>query len=75
MATTTELQRESPLFEQLMHISLTQNLQQEPRIVPLMFRIIPGTRSTGTAGQTERLLHFEVRFHYDEAPPCTLHAT
>ena len=57
---SAELLRDAPLFEQLMYISLVQNLQQEPRIIPLTVRIIPGSRSTGTAGQVERLVHFEV---------------
>lgn len=65
-----EIQRECPQFDQVMYISLNHGFQTEPRVIPLTFRILHGSRSTGTAGQVERLFHFEIA---DENDPYFLY--
>jgi hypothetical protein len=56
----TELQRETPLFDKLIPIEICSADMESQKTVHLAFRIISGTRSTPSAGQVERLFHFEV---------------
>jgi hypothetical protein len=61
-----DLHRESPLFDRELGVQLFQDVS-ESRQAPLSIRIIPGTRSTGSSGQPERLFHFEVSARVFEA--------
>ena len=55
----TELQRDSPYYDKIIPFQI-YNGPDEVKIASLTLRIIPGLRSTVSAGQNERLIHFEV---------------
>jgi hypothetical protein len=57
-----ELQRDNPFFDRNISVSLVTN-PDEAHINILTFRIIPGTRQIKLAGQSERVIHFEVKIH------------
>jgi hypothetical protein len=54
-----DIQRDAPYFDRIIPLQVF-NGPEKIRNCTLTFRIIPGTRSTLSAGQTERLIRFEV---------------
>ena len=65
---TTDLHRESPLFDRELHMEVTSS-GNDARTNDLIVRIINGTRQS-VQGQSEKIIHFEVT---DEADPYFLY--
>ncbi len=64
---TVELQRDAPYFDRNIPITVITNSSSndEARQSTLTFRILSGTKQVKQAGQTEKLIHFEVLFSYN----------
>lgn len=63
-----ELHRESPLFDRLLPIQITDDVHDN-RGTNLVLRILKGSQPTASAGQIESVLHIEVT---DDNDPCFL---
>ena len=54
-----ELQRDSPFFEEFVPVTVSSS-PDISKLTTLTFRIIPGSKAIALAGQTEKVIHFEV---------------